>query len=140
MKERPAEAPLALAEMAGGRRVVQVSVVLVRDVQMPSVRAYMVLAALAEMGETLACHPSPDTVETFAGTEIDAWIVSERADARAGLRGRFGAGRRRRRGRRGDRRRRRHAGGRARRRSARPGALRARAPRPSASTPSGSTS
>ena len=81
VKERPAEAPLALAEMAGGRRVVQVSVVLVQDVQMPSVRAYMVLAALAEMGETLACHPSPDTVETFAGTEIDAWMVSDRDDA-----------------------------------------------------------
>ena len=77
------EAPLPndLAEMADGRRVVQVSVTLAEDAVMPSVRAYQVLAALAEMGETLSCLPSPDDVETFAGTEITAWMVSERTDA-----------------------------------------------------------
>jgi two-component system chemotaxis sensor kinase CheA len=79
--EEPAEAPIDLAEMADGRRVVQVSATLSDDVQIPSVRAYMVLAALAELGETLACVPSPDDVETFTGAEIDAWMVSERADA-----------------------------------------------------------
>jgi two-component system chemotaxis sensor kinase CheA len=77
----PADAPVDLAEMADGRRVVQVSATLADDVQLPSVRAYMVLSALAELGETLACNPSPDDVETFSGTEIDAWLVSERADA-----------------------------------------------------------
>ena len=41
----------------------------------------MVLSALAELGETLACVPSPDDVETFSGSEIDAWMVSERADS-----------------------------------------------------------
>ena len=56
-------------------------VTLAEDVQLPSVRAYMVLAALAETGETLACKPTPDEVETFAGTEVDVWMVSERADA-----------------------------------------------------------
>ena len=76
-----AEAPIDLAEMADGRRVVQVSATLSDDVQIPSVRAYMVLSALAELGETLACVPSPDDVETFKGSEIDAWMVSERADA-----------------------------------------------------------
>jgi two-component system chemotaxis sensor kinase CheA len=76
-----AEAPIDLAELADGRRVVQVSATLSDDVQIPSVRAYMVLSALAELGETLACVPSPDDVETFTGTEIDAWMVSERADA-----------------------------------------------------------
>ena len=74
-------APVDLGELAGGRRVVQVSATLSDDVQIPSVRAYMVLSALAELGETLACVPTPDDVETFAGTEIDAWLVSERADA-----------------------------------------------------------
>ena len=74
-------APVDLAELADGRRVVQVSATLSEDVQIPSVRAYMVLSALAELGETLACNPAPDDVETFAGTEIDAWMVSERADA-----------------------------------------------------------
>jgi two-component system chemotaxis sensor kinase CheA len=76
-----AEPPVDLAELADGRRVVQVSATLAEDVQIPSVRAYMVLAALAELGETLACIPSPDDVETFSGTEIDAWLVSERTDA-----------------------------------------------------------
>jgi two-component system chemotaxis sensor kinase CheA len=76
-----AEAPIDLAEMADGRRVVQVSVTLSDDVQIPSVRAYMVLSALAEAGETLACSPTPDEVETFTGTEIEVWTVSERADA-----------------------------------------------------------
>jgi two-component system chemotaxis sensor kinase CheA len=41
----------------------------------------MVLAALAELGETLHCHPTPDEVEGYAGLEIDAWIVSDHADA-----------------------------------------------------------
>ncbi len=76
-----AEAPIDLAEMADGRRVVQISATLSEDVQIPSVRAYMVLSALAELGETLACKPTPDEVETFAGTEIDVWMVSERTDS-----------------------------------------------------------
>jgi two-component system, chemotaxis family, sensor kinase CheA len=82
----PVAAPAAvpgpdLSELADGRRVAHVSAVLAGDVQMPSVRAYMVLAALAEMGETLACVPAPDAVDGFAGREVQAWIVSERADA-----------------------------------------------------------
>ena len=48
---------------------------------MPAVRAYMVLAALAELGETLACRPAPDDVDTFDGREVDAWVVSEHTDA-----------------------------------------------------------
>jgi two-component system chemotaxis sensor kinase CheA len=73
--------PVDLATLADGRRVVQVRARLSESVQLPSVRAYMILAALAELGETLACTPSPDDVETFTGSEIDAWMVSERADA-----------------------------------------------------------
>jgi two-component system, chemotaxis family, sensor kinase CheA len=76
-----AEIPANLAELADGRRVVQISATLIEDVQIPSVRAYMVLAALAELGETLACNPTPDEVETFDGREIDVWMVSERTDS-----------------------------------------------------------
>jgi two-component system chemotaxis sensor kinase CheA len=75
------EPPENLQELAGGRRVVQVSATLADDVQMPAVRAYMVLAAIAGLGETLACHPEPHEVDTFAGRDIDAWVVSDRADA-----------------------------------------------------------
>ena len=70
-------APENLTELAGGARVVHVSATFAEDVQMPSVRAYMVLAALGEMGEMVACSPAPDDVETFAGTQVDAWIVTE---------------------------------------------------------------
>ena len=73
--------PDNLSELADGRRVVQVTAILNEDVSMPAVRAYMVLAAIAELGETLACRPSPDEVDTFDGREIDAWVVSEHTDA-----------------------------------------------------------
>jgi len=76
-----APAPDNLSELADGRRVVQVTAILNEDVSMPSVRAYMVLSSLAELGETLACRPSPDEVDTFDGREIDAWIVSEHTDS-----------------------------------------------------------
>jgi two-component system, chemotaxis family, sensor kinase CheA len=76
-----AVAPDNLSELADGRRVVQISAILAEDVDMPSVRAYMVLAAIAGLGETLACQPSPDEVDGFTGTEIDAWVVSENTDA-----------------------------------------------------------
>jgi two-component system chemotaxis sensor kinase CheA len=69
----PAATPLDLAALADGRRVVQVSATLSEDVPIPSV--------LAELGETLHCVPAPDDVETFSGRAIDAWMVSERADA-----------------------------------------------------------
>jgi two-component system chemotaxis sensor kinase CheA len=75
------EPPANLSELAQGRRVVQVLAELVEDASIPSVRAYMVLSTLAELGETLACRPAPDDVETFKGTEIVAWLVSDRTDA-----------------------------------------------------------
>jgi two-component system chemotaxis sensor kinase CheA len=76
-----ADVPSDLGERADGRRVVQVSAVLAEDAQMPSVRAYQVLSALAELGETLYCSPAPDEVDGFAGSEVDAWMVSDHADA-----------------------------------------------------------
>src|SRR4051794_10046606 len=75
------EVPDNLSEMADGRRVVQVQATLAEDVSMPSVRAYMVLSSLAEMGETLGCVPAPDGVDGFSGTAIVAWMVSERTDS-----------------------------------------------------------
>jgi two-component system chemotaxis sensor kinase CheA len=75
------EPPFDLSEMAQGRRVVQVGATLRDDVEMPAVRAYMVLAAVAKVGETLACLPAPQDVDTFAGRDIVAWLVSDRTDA-----------------------------------------------------------
>jgi two-component system chemotaxis sensor kinase CheA len=75
------EPPFDLSEMAQGRRVVQVGATLRDDVEMPAVRAYMVLAAVAKVGETLACQPAPQDVDSFAGRDILAWLVSDRTDA-----------------------------------------------------------
>ncbi len=69
-----------LSELADGRRVIQISARLDDDVSMPAVRAYMVLSVIAGYGETLKCNPSPEDVETFDGRDVDAWVVSERAD------------------------------------------------------------
>jgi two-component system, chemotaxis family, sensor kinase CheA len=71
------EPPADLAELAGGARVVHVSATLAGDCTMPAVRAYMVLAALGELGETVSCSPAPDDVETFAGTQVDAWLATD---------------------------------------------------------------
>jgi two-component system chemotaxis sensor kinase CheA len=75
------EPPADLSELAQGRRVVQVHATLVADASIPSVRAYMILSTLAGLGETLACLPAPDDVETFSGTDVVAWLVSDRTDA-----------------------------------------------------------
>ena len=75
------EAPANLVELAGGARVVHVSATLAEDVSMPAVRAYMVLSVLGELGEAVACSPAPHDVETFAGTQIDAWLVTDADEA-----------------------------------------------------------
>ena len=49
---------------------------------MPSVRAYMVLAAVAEHGETLLRPPTPDEVDAFAGPSIEAWVATEHEPSR----------------------------------------------------------
>src|SRR4051812_4915536 len=74
------EPPSDLSEMAQGRRVIQITAMLRDDVDMPSVRAYMVLATAAKLGETLACVPAPADVDTFDGREVVAWLVTENTD------------------------------------------------------------
>src|SRR5215207_2545164 len=74
-----------------GARVVHVSAVLADDVQMPAVRAYMVLATLGELGEMVACSPAAEDVEAFAGTQVDAWLVTDAAESVLGDRRRRGA-------------------------------------------------
>ena len=90
-----AEPPVDLAELADGRRVVQVSATLSDDVQLPSVRAYMVLSALAELGETLACRPARTTSSLHRPRDRRLDRLRARR-LRAGRRGRRGVRRRRR--------------------------------------------
>src|SRR6185436_4181516 len=70
----------AAAPAAAGARVVHVAATLTEDTLMPSVRAYMVLAAIAEHGELVASVPHHDDVEGFDGREIDAWLACDDED------------------------------------------------------------
>jgi two-component system chemotaxis sensor kinase CheA len=85
--QRAGAAPIPdnLAELSDGRRVVQITAILNEDVSMPSVRAYMVLSSIAELGETLACRPSPDELEGFDGHELvdDIVVVPDLPEADA---------------------------------------------------------
>jgi len=72
-----AAAEMAAAAVAAGARVVHVSATLTEDALMPSVRAYMVLAAIAEHGELVASVPHHDDVEGFDGREIEAWLACD---------------------------------------------------------------
>ena len=74
-------APTELAEQADGRTVHHVVVRLAEDALMPSVRAYMTLAALADHGEVLASEPPAQAIEGFEGREIQVWVASEHEPA-----------------------------------------------------------
>ena len=58
----PAATPEAVAAYAADVPLLHVSVRLAADVMMPAVRAYMVLAAVADHGETIWSSPTPDEV------------------------------------------------------------------------------
>jgi two-component system, chemotaxis family, sensor kinase CheA len=75
--DAPAPAALAAAAVAAGARVVHVAATLAEDTLMPSVRAYMVLAAIAEHGELVASVPHHDAVESFDGLAVEAWLACE---------------------------------------------------------------
>jgi two-component system chemotaxis sensor kinase CheA len=70
----------ALVAAAGGRRVVHVTASLGADALMPSVRAYMVIAALGEHGDVLGSVPPADQVEGFDGRAVEVWLASDHED------------------------------------------------------------
>jgi two-component system chemotaxis sensor kinase CheA len=74
----PAAAPDLVREaLAAGERVIHVRADLAEDVAMPSVRAYMLLAALGGHGDLLASAPGEDAVDDFTGRVVDAWLISD---------------------------------------------------------------
>jgi two-component system, chemotaxis family, sensor kinase CheA len=77
--DAPNHAAVQAAREAGAR-VLRVRVDLTEDVQMPAVRAHMVLAALSDHGDVLGSMPAPDGLEQFSGREIDAWVASDHED------------------------------------------------------------
>jgi len=84
----PAATPAAEAGTSGDRPemvqaydgdtpLLQIEIALADDVMMPAVRAYMVLAAIADHGEVIHSTPGSDEVDTFDGRRIQAWLVTE---------------------------------------------------------------
>jgi two-component system, chemotaxis family, sensor kinase CheA len=76
----PAEAAAPPVEVVGDQRLVRIDVQLADDVQMPAVRAYMVLSALAEKGEIASSAPMPDKIDAFEGRELHAWLATDAAE------------------------------------------------------------
>jgi two-component system, chemotaxis family, sensor kinase CheA len=70
-------APVADEAPVDDQRVLQVTAQLSDDVAMPPVRAYMLLAALAEHGEIVQSNPAEDAVEGFADKVIEVWLASD---------------------------------------------------------------
>ena len=75
--EVAAETPEAVAAYSADVPLVHVSVKLADDVMMPSVRAFMTLAAVADHGETIWSSPTSDEVDAFSGSAVDAWVATD---------------------------------------------------------------
>ena len=74
-EELPAELLAAIPD--DGSFMLDVKVKLTDDALMPSVRALMVLTALAEHGELVRSVPDQSAVEGFTGQAIRAWLVTQ---------------------------------------------------------------
>ncbi len=72
-----AAVPDAVEAFGADVPLLHVSVRLADDVMMPSVRAYMTLAAVADHGETIWSSPTSEDVDAFAGSAVEAWVATE---------------------------------------------------------------
>jgi two-component system chemotaxis sensor kinase CheA len=74
----PAAAPVVAPEQQEG--VVHVVATLGPEALMPSVRAFMVLAAASDHGEVTASVPAEDAIDGFDGKVVEVWVRTEDAD------------------------------------------------------------
>jgi two-component system chemotaxis sensor kinase CheA len=72
-----AEAAVPATPPAVDGRVLHVRAELAADVLMPSVRAYMVLAAAGDHGEVSSSTPAEDALDGFTGHAVEAWVVTD---------------------------------------------------------------
>jgi two-component system, chemotaxis family, sensor kinase CheA len=63
--------------MAAGQAVLHARATLDHETLMPAVRAYMVLAAAADLGTIVASAPEAEDIEAFDGRVIDVWVAAE---------------------------------------------------------------
>jgi two-component system chemotaxis sensor kinase CheA len=72
----------AAAAVGAGQAVLHARVTLDDETLMPAVRAYMVIAAAAEVGAIVSSAPEESDVEAFDGRRVDVWVTAEvEADA-----------------------------------------------------------
>jgi two-component system chemotaxis sensor kinase CheA len=71
--------PAKLAPVGDGHTVLEIHAVLAPDAQMPAVRAFQVLAAVAEHGDVLRSTPTADDVDGFTGRIIEALLATDHA-------------------------------------------------------------
>ncbi len=72
-----APVPAAVVEAVGtGHAMLHARVTLEDETLMPAVRAYMVIAAAADMGTVVAAAPEVDHVEAFDGRRVDVWVAA----------------------------------------------------------------
>jgi two-component system chemotaxis sensor kinase CheA len=71
--------PAKLAPVGDGHTVLEIHVALAPDAQMPAVRAFQVLAALAEHGEVLRSTPAQDDVDGFTDRIIEVLLATDHA-------------------------------------------------------------
>jgi two-component system, chemotaxis family, sensor kinase CheA len=63
--------------LVAGQAMLHARVTLGEDTLMPAVRAYMVIAAAADLGTVVASAPEVDDVEAFDGRLVDLWVTAE---------------------------------------------------------------
>ncbi|MGZ8633462.1 MAG: Hpt domain-containing protein [Solirubrobacteraceae bacterium] len=70
--------PDAVADaLVAGQAMLHARVTLGEETLMPAVRAYMVIAAAAELGRVVTSAPEVDHVEVFDGRLVDLWVTAE---------------------------------------------------------------
>ncbi len=63
--------------LVAGQAMLHARVTLGEDTLMPAVRAYMVIAAAADLGRVVTSAPEVDHVEAFDGRLVDLWVTAE---------------------------------------------------------------
>lgn len=76
--DRASFGPVVALELPEGSEHLGVVVLLAGEVQMPAVRAFQVLSALADHGEVVYSDPTSEQVDDFAGNVITCQVVTER--------------------------------------------------------------
>ncbi len=68
-----------LAPVGDGHTVLEIHAALAPDAQMPAVRAFQVLAAVAEHGDVLRSTPAEDDVDGFTGNIIEVLLATDQS-------------------------------------------------------------